>query len=293
MNNKFEDILNASLDRLAKGEDPDNIARAYPSFAARLKPLLMTARIVSRNMAVEPEASFKTKALGQFRSAVIEGQREAPKKRFHFSWRWRTSWVTTACVGLAVILAAGTTGFAAAGSMPDEPLYPVKIATEQIQTAVTPSTIGKAKLQARLAGRRIDELDYIIDKDRPEVAEELSERLYLHYDRIQYLVHVELDGEGGIYNPAAPPPPPLLPSSPGPDGRPKFKGRRLPPLAAERARELMELREMLRENNPKQEAVMHKLEIKMQQRPAPPEMRRTLQKSLDGYQQAIMATGDE
>ena len=57
---------------------------------------------------------------------------------------------------------------AAANSMPDNTLYPVKLATEQVQLTVTFSDIGKAELNAKLADKRVDEIVVMASKGDPE-----------------------------------------------------------------------------------------------------------------------------
>jgi hypothetical protein len=42
--------------------------------------------------------------------------------------------------------------------MPNDLLYSLKIATENVQLALTPSDVGKAELNARFADRRVDEI---------------------------------------------------------------------------------------------------------------------------------------
>ena len=71
---------------------------------------------------------------------------------------------------LVVCLVGGGTVFAASGSMPDSPLYPVKLATEHVQLALTFSDIGKAEANARLADKRVQEIVYLTGKDKPGIA---------------------------------------------------------------------------------------------------------------------------
>ena len=69
---------------------------------------------------------------------------------------------------------------AAGNSMPDEPLYPVKLATEQVRLTLTPSEIGKARLCARLADRRVAEIIYLADKGDARQVEVIAQRLDKH-----------------------------------------------------------------------------------------------------------------
>jgi hypothetical protein len=79
--------------------------------------------------------------------------------------------------------------------MPDSILYPVKLATENVQLALTTSDIGRARLCAGFADRRVDEIIYMAEKGDPHEIEVLTERLDDRLDRLVLLVS-ELDGEG-------------------------------------------------------------------------------------------------
>ncbi|GAI36246.1 unnamed protein product [marine sediment metagenome] len=61
--------------------------------------------------------------------------------------------------------------------MPDSLLYPVKLATEQVQLALTPSDIGKAELCAKLADRRVAEIIHMADKGDAQQVEAITQRL--------------------------------------------------------------------------------------------------------------------
>jgi hypothetical protein len=59
---------------------------------------------------------------------------------------------------LAVALAAGTAGAAAAESLPGDPLYPVKLQFEEIRLQIAPPAM-RADLMAMALGERLDELE--------------------------------------------------------------------------------------------------------------------------------------
>ncbi len=80
-------------------------------------------------------------------------------------WGWQPRWVTALAIVLALLLAGGGTVAAAGNSMPDSPLYPMKLVSEQVQLKLTASSIGKARLYYNLADRIVAEIVYILDKD--------------------------------------------------------------------------------------------------------------------------------
>jgi hypothetical protein len=172
-NKEFDNILDECLERLlVRGETIGQCLERYPEQAAQLKPLLETALAVKETSAVQPRAEFKARARYQFRSALQEAA--VPKRRPFFGWLPR--WATAVAV-LVLLLAGGGTVFAAAGSMPDSPLYPVKLATEQVQLVLTPSQLAKANLCAEFADRRVDEIIYMADRGDAQQVELIAQRL--------------------------------------------------------------------------------------------------------------------
>lgn len=280
MNDQFDQILNSALDRvMMRGEPVDDVANEFPEHAHELRPLLLAAFKVHQAASLHPEPGFRNTSLARFRSAVISAQPRA------YPWSlplWHRGWVTVASVVVASFAVVGSTAFAASGSMPDQPLYQVKLATEQIETVVTASPLGKAKVEARLAGKRIEELSYVIDRDKSDATEELSERLSSHYNKIEHLVQGEMERVPTVDNP----------SVNGQELRPKTRPTRVIRGNGEKSKQLTELRKLLKDNNPRHEEVVRNWELRGQGA-ARPEVRRALEHSLKGHQQAITAVGDD
>ncbi|MEK7653415.1 MAG: DUF5667 domain-containing protein [Patescibacteria group bacterium] len=83
---------------------------------------------------------------------------------------------------IASLLTGGGVVAASQGSLPTDALYPVKIATEKAQEAVTFSRVKKIDLQARLAGKRLTEIERLQKKDGvdPAVIENILEKYENH-----------------------------------------------------------------------------------------------------------------
>ena len=174
MSKELDNILDECLERLlVKGETIEQCLQSYPEQAANLKPLLQTALATRQAVAIQPPAEFKARARYQFRSALQEAV--SPRKRPFLSWLPR--WATVATIVLGVLLMGGGTIAAASYSMPDNLLYPVKLATEQVQLALTPSDIGKAELCAKFADRRVAEIIYTANKGDAQRVEAATQRL--------------------------------------------------------------------------------------------------------------------
>ena len=149
---EFDNILDDCLERLlAKGETVEQCLESYPERADELKPLLQTALTAKKVSAIQPRPDFRARARYQFHSAL----RAMELKRSRPFLGWRPRWATAVAIVLILLLVGGGTTAAAGNSMPDEPLYRVKLATEQVRLALTPSDIGKAQLLTKLADKRV------------------------------------------------------------------------------------------------------------------------------------------
>ncbi|MBI3040161.1 MAG: hypothetical protein HYY80_00625 [Chloroflexi bacterium] len=185
---KFDNVLDECLERLlVKGETIEQCLRRFPGHSDALKPLLETALAIKKTSAIQPRAEFKDKARYQFYSAL---QDKAPEKS-RWLFGWRPLWTTMVAIILVFLLAGGGTVMAAGGSMPDEPLYPVKLATEQARLVLTPSALGKAELYARLADRRVLEIIRMAGEGKPEQIERTARRLDNYLTRIADLASTQ------------------------------------------------------------------------------------------------------
>ncbi|TET16523.1 MAG: hypothetical protein E3J75_04920 [Dehalococcoidia bacterium] len=185
-NSEFENILDECLERLAKGEGVEQCLQSYPEQAAQLEPLLRTAQVVRKASAILPRSEFKARARYEFRSAI----QTATKRRLPlFGLRPRR--VMAVMIVSILLLAGGGTAAAASNSMPDSPLYPVKLATEQVQLTLTPSDMGKARLCAMLADRRVAEIIYMASKGNAQQVDVVAQRLDKRLALLARLVSVE------------------------------------------------------------------------------------------------------
>jgi len=172
-NREFDNILDDCLERLARGETLTHCLESYPEQAEQLEPLLRTARVASETLSILPRPEFRARARYEFQSVLQEVT--AKKKLSLFNLRTR---LVTAVVAISVVLVSGGgTVVMASGSMPDTPLYPVKLASEEVQLALTPSDTDKAGVCVMQASRRVNEIVYLADKGDAEQVEVVAERL--------------------------------------------------------------------------------------------------------------------
>jgi hypothetical protein len=170
---EFENILDDCLERLVGGETMERCLGSYPEQALELEPLLRTAQATREASAIAPRAEFRARARYEFRSALHDEMSRKKQPRFVL----RRGWVVALMVIGSLLVSGGGTVLAAGDSMPDSPLYSVKLATERVQMALTPSPVGKAQLCAKQADRRVSELIYLASKGDTQQVEAATERL--------------------------------------------------------------------------------------------------------------------
>ncbi|MBN1862600.1 MAG: hypothetical protein JW790_03045 [Dehalococcoidales bacterium] len=172
-NNEFENILDDCLGRLVGGETVERCLESYPMQSLELEPLLRTAQVAREASAIVPRAEFRARARYEFRAALHDRMDRKVSPRFSLKRGWA---VALMVVGI-VLSSGGGTVLAASGSMPDSPLYPVKLATERVQMTLTTSTVAKAQLCAQQADIRVSELIYMASKGDNQQVEAATVRL--------------------------------------------------------------------------------------------------------------------
>ncbi len=174
---EFNNILDECLERLlVRGETLEQCLESYPEQASELEPLLQTAVATRKILAIKPDPEFMAKARHQLDRALRETK---PERGMPFL-RWQPQWAFITIIALVMLVAGGGTGALASSSMPDNLLYPVKLATEEVQLRLTGSSISKAELHAKLADRRVAEIINMADEGNAEKIEQTSRRLNEH-----------------------------------------------------------------------------------------------------------------
>ena len=215
---ELDNILDDCLERLlTKGETAEQCLESYPERADELKPLLQTALAAKKASAIQPRPEFKARARYEFQSAL----QTMPSKRSLPSLFWQPRWATAVITVLVLLLAGGSTAAAATNSMPDTPLYQVKLATEQVQLALTPSDIGKAQILTNLADRRVTEIIYLANQGNPGQIEKATQRLDTYLARVVTLTTTQEEDVSVLLAPAPTAEAPKTEALPGPSGQGK------------------------------------------------------------------------
>jgi hypothetical protein len=170
---EFENILDECLERMIKGETVEDCLAWHPEHADELEPLLRTALETREAIAIRPRPEFRQRAGNEFQAAVRDMQPKGSRRFF----RWQVRWMAPVAIIIGLLMVGSGTVLAASSSLPDEPLYRVKLAAESVQLAFTPSSLGKAELYARFADRRVAEIVKMAEKGEVEQVEKTTERM--------------------------------------------------------------------------------------------------------------------
>jgi hypothetical protein len=184
---ELNNILDECLERiLVNGETAEQCLERYPKYAAELKPLLLTATATNEAIVdVTPSPEFKARARYQLRVGMAGS--DVKKKRFFFAWQPR--WAVAVVAALVVVLLGSGTVLAAdsENTIPGNPLYAVKLATENVRLALTSSDAAKAELYATLVDRRAAEIERLMERGKTELARRTVARLKSHLANIYSL----------------------------------------------------------------------------------------------------------
>lgn len=157
MSQKIEDILDDCLEHLFKGESIEDCIRDHPWQAFELEPLLKTSLVLLQKSAViQPNPEFKARVHSQLQG-VLHAIREKAKKRAIVPM-WHKRWAVAMTAVLVILLAGVGMVVASSDSLPDEPLYAVKLAMEQARLSLTFSDMDRAELHIQFAERRVAEI---------------------------------------------------------------------------------------------------------------------------------------
>ena len=182
MKNKkeFENILDGCLESVMRGASIDECLELYPDHADELRPLLVTAAGAKRAVDIKPRREFRDRAGYEFQKAIREVETApAVRRESIFQTLLKPAWATM--ILIVIVLAAGSgTVYAANSSLPGEPLYAVKTATESVRMAFAFSEEAKADLYVRLADRRVSEIVKMAEKGNAKEVENTTDKLEDH-----------------------------------------------------------------------------------------------------------------
>ena len=202
-NREFANIFDECLERvLTGGESVEQCLASYPEHAAELKPLLQTALNAKETLEIAPRPEFRERARYQM-LAALRDMEERKQRRFSL-FGWQPRWATAAIAVLVLLVASSGTVAAAGNSMPDQPLYPVKLATERVRLVLTPSKLGKAEYYAELVDKRVNEIVNMAEKGKLKQMEKTTQRMNDQLMAVAVLVSAEGSAPAVLTAPPAP-----------------------------------------------------------------------------------------
>lgn len=193
MTRGIEDVLAECLDRIDRGEATiDDVLESHPSLSAEQRPLLILALELRSISPVSAPASLRGWKRPIFAarpspSAMAGGWWPFPRPAFP-AFGWAASMARLAAGLMAMVLLLGGTMVATAGSLPEEPLYPVKLAVESARMVLAADPHARAELSMEFATRRLEEVERAARQGKPEAVER---GLALFQERIDSALKVD------------------------------------------------------------------------------------------------------
>jgi hypothetical protein len=186
MRHDRDTALDQCLAWLRAGKDVEGCLERYPEYAEELRPLLMLAVDVGR-MTI-PAVPAMARAAGQRRVLAAYAKSEERRAQTHpvarhaarLSWALvpgrpgglRPAW-PAAVAALFVLLVGigGVTVASSAGSLPGDALYPVKLASQRLQLALTLNPVAHGMLADQYDAQRRLEVQAVLKGGRRATVE--------------------------------------------------------------------------------------------------------------------------
>lgn len=157
-----EDLLANCIDEVDSGKYTlEECLAKYPELRDELRPLLEVAQCLQTKK-VTPSPEFRMRARSRLLQEMRRPEPALRPRRSILDWFRPLAPALKPVIAVALVIAglsaAGTTTiYAAQGSLPQDTLYPVKRGVENLQLVLTPDNADKARLNANLAERRVEE----------------------------------------------------------------------------------------------------------------------------------------
>jgi hypothetical protein len=164
----FDSILDECLLAMQHGDSLDSCLDRYPSHADRLRPLLSLADKVRRTPPSVPRPWPQATAWQRVKQRAddLRAPQTGPQLRLPLA-AWLRPVAITAAVLAAFFGVTGGTALAAQNSLPDSPLYRVKLATEEVRLFFVFDDTREAEILIAQSDERMDEILTMTRQDKP------------------------------------------------------------------------------------------------------------------------------
>ena len=169
----FASILDECFDALKRGETLEACLARYPKHADELRGHLRIAQRLVLTPQHQPRPAAQAVGWHQFR-AQAQDKRLGHKPLVAISMGWLRPLTIAAGVAFAVLGAAGGTIYASQDALPDNPLYRVKLATEDARVWFAFDDSSKAELLLDQSSERTNEIMEMLRGGKPVPGNVLS-----------------------------------------------------------------------------------------------------------------------
>lgn len=172
MGRDFRSILDECLRELEIGQSLDAILARYPDEADQLRPLLLTAQNLKAMPISRPRSHVQQAGWQRFLGEAL-ALRRARQRRPAFGL-WRPLAAAASLILVLFILGGGATVYAASRSLPDSPLYPLKLATEEARLWFVFDEDDRAGILLDQSETRMTEIRKLVGQGKPVKGNVLS-----------------------------------------------------------------------------------------------------------------------
>jgi hypothetical protein len=130
MSDDFELILDKCVDRINRGDSPEDCLSDYPAYADRLRPLLMSMRQVQNTYGFTPSVDAKRAARQKLHAALDQRQQVTPTGTFFKLFSRPAVWIPVAVAALVLII-IGIWGFGGLPGIQPGPGTPVLVSNPE------------------------------------------------------------------------------------------------------------------------------------------------------------------
>jgi hypothetical protein len=170
-------IIDLCLNQVASGQETiDSVLNHYPDLADTLRPQLKAALwLEGARQTFDPRPAFiqasQRRLINRIQQeAVAQKRAQAAPLSFWERWfpvrRHAFQFALALLLMILLVFSGETVALAARGAIPGDTLYPVKLAQEKAQLALTLTGVGDARLHTRFANRRLMEIEGLIVQGR-------------------------------------------------------------------------------------------------------------------------------
>jgi hypothetical protein len=165
----FDSVLDECIAALQRGESVESCLNRYPRHADRLRPLLTLADKVRKTPQSPPRPWPQATAWQRVRQRAADLRSTEPRPvRVNVSYgAWLRPIAITVAVLAALFGTVGGTALAAQSSLPDSPLYRVKLATEEVRLLLVFDDTRKAEILIEQSDERMEEILTMTRQDEP------------------------------------------------------------------------------------------------------------------------------